>query len=61
MKTKIGMMEKKTTGQMTNGAKMMAGEKKRNGDPAPRQIPLMVQIPQLNFSSQNRVDRDCYE
>ncbi len=30
---RIGIMEKKTTGQMTNGEKMMAGEKKkRNGD-----------------------------
>jgi len=32
VKTKIGMMEKKTTGQMMNGAKMMVGEKKRIGD-----------------------------
>ena len=61
MKTKIGMMEKKTTGQMTNGAKMMAGEKMRNGDSAPHLIALMVQTPQLKFSSQNRVNCDCYE
>jgi hypothetical protein len=29
---RIGITEKKTTGQMTNGEKMMAGEKKRSGD-----------------------------
>jgi hypothetical protein len=29
---RIGMMEKKTTGQMMNGERTMAGEKKRSGD-----------------------------
>ncbi len=32
MKTITGIMEKKMTGQMTNGAKTRAGEKKKSGD-----------------------------